>query len=119
MKELRNWFKSLNRQQAGILGAVLGYIIGSVSAPIIKLFLAIGIVILFGLMGRHLESKFESKLGFTGIIAAILVCTTMGPIQQWISSLIGGVIVGASRIALTLVGGYVVLQLHSSSTSSK
>lgn len=61
---LRDWFYNLSRPQAGILGGVAGYVIGLISGPFLRLLLSVGVIVLFGFLGRHLEKKFESRLGF-------------------------------------------------------
>ena len=109
---VKNWFNGLTRQQAGIIGGFTGYVLGVVSGPVMKLLLAIGVLVLFGFVGRHIEKKFESRLGIVGVVAAILACTTMGPIQRWTGHLLGGIITNTSRFAFAILGVYFVLQLH-------
>jgi len=105
------WFSSLTQQQAAAVGGVTGYIVGTVSGPLIRLVLTVAVLILFGFMGRHVEKKFESKLGMAGVVVAILACTAMGPIQRLMSSMIGGLLSRTSQLSFALLGVYVTMYL--------
>jgi len=111
---LRDWFNNLSRPQAGILGGVAGYVIGLLSGPILRLLLSVGVIILFGFLGRHLEKKFESRLGFIGVIAAILACTSMGPFQKVLGNIIGPIISNSSKFAFAILGVHLIFQVHDS-----
>jgi hypothetical protein len=103
--------KDLSRNQAGLLGCAAGYVLGLISGPLFRLLLTIGILILFGLVARQVEKIFESKLGVFGIVAAILACTSMGPIQKWFGNSLGNLVNQTSKFALAIVGTYFALQL--------
>jgi hypothetical protein len=109
---IREWFNGLSRQQAGAIGGIAGYIIGILSGPILRLLLSIGVIVLFGFLGRHIEKKFESRLGFIGIIAAILACTSMGPFQKVLGNIAGPIISNTSKFAFAILGVYLILRLH-------
>ena len=109
---IREWFNGLSRQQAGAIGGITGYIIGVLSGPILRLLLSIGVIVLFGFLGRHIEKKFESRLGFIGIIAAILACTSMGPFQKVLGNIAGPIISNTSKFAFAILGVYLILRLH-------
>jgi hypothetical protein len=111
---LREWFNNLSRPQAGILGGVAGYVIGLISGPILRLLLSVGVIVLFGFLGRHLEKKFESRLGFIGVIAAILACTSMGPFQKVFGNIIGPIISNSSKFAFAILGVHLIFQVHDS-----
>jgi Mn2+/Fe2+ NRAMP family transporter len=116
---MKEWFNGLTRQQAGVLGGVAGYALGVVTGPILRLLFAVGVLIMFGLLGRHIERRFEKRLGAFGIVAAILACTSMGPIQRWAGDLLGGIISNTSKLAFAILGVYLVLQLHETSVTGK
>jgi hypothetical protein len=111
---LRDWFNNLSRPQAGILGGVAGYVIGLISGPILRLLLSVGVIVLFGFLGRHLEKKFESRLGLIGVIAAILACTSLGPFQKVLGNIIGPIISNSSKFAFAILGVHLIFQLHDS-----
>jgi predicted tellurium resistance membrane protein TerC len=111
---LREWFNNLSRPQAGILGGIAGYVIGLISGPILRLLLSVGVIVLFGFLGRHLEKKFESRLGFIGVIAAILACTSMGPFQKVLGNIIGPIISNSSKFAFAILGVHLIFQVHDS-----
>ena len=106
------WFSSLTQQQAAVVGGISGYIVGTVSGPLIRLVLTVAVLILFGFMARHVEKKFESKLGIAGVVVAILACTAMGPIQKLMSSMIGGLLNRTSQLSFALLGVYVTMYLQ-------
>lgn len=114
---MKEWFQGLSRQQAGLIGGVTGYSLGVISGPVLRLLLALGVLILFGFLGRHIEHRFEKHLGAFGIVAAILACTSMGPIQRWVGDVLGGVISNTSKLAFAILGVYLILQLHETSLS--
>lgn len=116
---MKDWFNGLTRQQAGVLGGVAGYAIGVVTGPLLRLLLAVSVLIMFGLLGRHIERRFEKRLGTFGIVAAILACTSMGPIQRWAGDLLGGIISNTSKLAFAFLGVYLILQLHEASVTGK
>jgi hypothetical protein len=116
---MKEWFNGLTRQQAGVLGGLAGYALGVVTGPFLRLLLAVGILIMFGLLGRHIERRFEKRLGAFGIVAAILACTSMGPIQRWAGDLLGGIISNTSKLAFAILGVYLILQLHDTSVTGK
>lgn len=115
---IKDWFNGLNRNQAGVLGCAAGFFVGMIAGPIFRLILTIGIIIAFGFLARHLEKKFESKLGMYGVIVAILTCTTLGPLQKWFGSALGEILNQTSRFALAILGTYFVLRLHDQSKDS-
>jgi Mn2+/Fe2+ NRAMP family transporter len=116
---MKEWFTGLTRHQAGVLGGIAGYALGVITGPFLRLLLAVGVLIMFGLLGRHIERRFEKRLGAFGIVAAILACTSMGPIQRWAGDLLGGVIVNSSKLAFAMLGVYLILQLHQTITTGK
>ena len=109
---MTKWFSSLTQQQAAIVGGITGYIVGTVSGPLIRLVLTVAILILFGFMARHVEKKFESKLGTAGVVVAILACTALGPIQSVMGSVIGGILKHTSQLSFAILGIYVTINLH-------
>ena len=109
---IKEWFESLSRNQAGLVGCAAGFVLGMIAGPIFRLLLTIGIIIAFGFLARHLEKRFESRLGIYGVIVAILTCTTLGPIQKWFGNAIGEILNQSSKFALAILGTYFVLQLH-------
>lgn len=111
------WFQNLTRNQAGAVGCAAGFVVGMIAGPIFRILLAIGVIIAFGFLARHLEKKFESRLGIYGVIVAILTCTTLGPIQKWFGAAIGGILNQSSKFALAILGTYFVLQLHEQLTN--
>jgi predicted tellurium resistance membrane protein TerC len=116
---VREWFTALSRQQAGAIGGVSGYIIGLISGPLLRLLLSVGVIILFGFLGRHIEKKFESRLGFIGIIAAILACTSMGPFQKILGNIFGPIISNSSKFAFAILGVHLALRMHDALHSSQ
>lgn len=117
-QSLQTWFQNLSRNQAGAFGCAAGFFLGMISGPIFRLILTIGIIIAFGFLARHLEKKFESKLGMYGVIVAILTCTTLGPLQKWFGSALGEILNQTSRFALAILGTYFVLRLHDQTKNS-
>ena len=111
-QSLQTWFQNLTRNQAGAVGCAAGFVLGMIAGPIFRLILTIGIIIAFGFLARHLEKKFESRLGIYGVIVAILTCTTLGPLQKWFGSALGEILNQSSKFALAILGTYFVLQLH-------
>lgn len=111
-QSLQIWFQNLTRNQAGLVGCAAGFVLGMIAGPIFRLILTIGIIIAFGFLARHLEKRFESRLGIYGVIVAILTCTTLGPIQKWFGNAIGEILNQSSKFALAILGTYFVLQLH-------
>lgn len=109
---MNEWLKQLSRSQIGLVGGLAGYFLGILSGPVVRLVLAIAILVIVGIVGRSIESQFEARLGFTGVVAAILAVASLGPIQRWMSDLIGDVLTGVSRLALMLVGIFLALHLH-------
>lgn len=109
---VNEWLKQLSRPQIGLVGGLAGYFLGILSGPVVRLVLAIAILVIVGIVGRSIESQFEARLGFTGVIAAILAVASLGPIQRWMSDLLGDVLTGVSRLALMLVGIFLALHLH-------
>lgn len=97
----------------------MGCMPGVIAGPILRLLLALGVLILFGLLGRHIERRFEKRLGVFGIVAAILVCSSMGQVQSWTGDLIGGVISITSKLNLAILAVYFFLRLHKSNTPRK
>ncbi len=108
---------SLTRQQSAIAGGVSGFIIGAVSGPIVKLVLTIGVLIIFGLIARHIERNFEARLGLTGVVVAILACTAMGPVQRFVGSILGGLLQQSSKLGFALLGIYLATWVHESMMS--
>lgn len=108
---LSGFIKDLTRNQAGLLGCAAGYVLGIISGPLFRLLFTVGILILFGLVARQVEKVFESKLGVFGIVAAILACTSMGPIQKWFGNSLGSLVNQTSKFALAIVGTYFALQI--------
>lgn len=117
-QSLQTWFQNLTRNQAGAVGCAAGFVLGMIAGPIFRLILTIGIIIAFGFLARHLEKKFESRLGIYGVIVAILTCTTLGPLQKWFGSALGEILNQTSRFALAILGTYFVLRLHDQSKNS-
>jgi phage-related holin len=109
---MTKWFSSLSQQQAAVVGGITGYIVGTVSGPLIRLVLTVAVLILFGFMARHVEKKFESKLGMTGVVVAILACTALGPIQRLMGSVIGGILNHTSQLSFALLGVYLTMYVH-------
>ena len=109
---MAKWFSSLSQQQAAVVGGITGYIVGTVSGPLIRLVLTVVVLILFGFMARHVEKKFESKLGIAGVVVAILACTALGPIQRLMSSMIGGLLNRTSQLSFALLGVYLTMYVH-------
>ena len=109
---MTKWFSSLTQQQAAVVGGITGYIVGTVSGPLIRLVLTFAVLILFGFMARHVEKKFESKLGIAGVVVAILACTALGPIQHFMGSVIGGILNHTSQLSFALLGVYVTMYVH-------
>lgn len=109
---MTKWFSSLTQQQAAVVGGITGYIVGTVSGPLIRLVLTVAVLILFGFMARHVEKKFESRLGIAGVVVAILACTALGPIQRLMSSMIGGLLNRTSQLSFALLGVYLTMYAH-------
>jgi Mn2+/Fe2+ NRAMP family transporter len=109
---LKEWFSNLTRNQAGVVGCITGYFLGVISGPIIRLLLALSVLVMFGFLGRHLERKFESRLGTYGVIAAILAVTSMGPVKSWMGDVLADLFVHSSRFALAILCTYFLIQLH-------
>ena len=109
---MAKWFSSLSQQQAAVVGGITGYIVGTVSGPLIRLVLTVSVLILFGFMARHVEKKFESKLGMAGVVVAILACTALGPIQRLMGSVIGGIPNHTSQLSFALLGVYLTMYVH-------
>ena len=109
---MAKWFSSLSQQQAAVVGGITGYIVGTVSGPLIRLVLTVSVLILFGFMARHVEKKFESKLGMAGVVVAILACTALGPIQRLMGSVIGGILNHTSQLSFALLGVYLTMYVH-------
>ena len=116
---MKEWFNGLSRQQTGVLGGFVGYSLGLIAGPVLRLLLALGVLVMFGLLGRHIERRFEKRLGAFGIVAAILACSSMGPVQSWVGVVIGGVISNTSKLTFAIIGVYLFLRLHESSASEK
>ncbi len=106
--------KGLSKFQVGLVGGVAGYFLGLLSGPVMRLLFAVVILVIFGIVGRSIESRFESQLGFTGMVAAILAVASLGPIQGWMGDVLGDVFASVSRLALTIVGVYLALHIHQS-----
>jgi hypothetical protein len=109
---MNDWMKGLSKVQAGLIGGVAGYFLGLLSGPVVRLILTLVVLVVFGIVGRSIESRFEAHLGFTGIVAAILAIASLGPIQRWMGELLGDLFTGVSRLALTIVGVYLALHVH-------
>ena len=117
-QSLRIRFQNLTRNQAGAVGCAAGFSLGMIAGPLFRLVLAVGVIVLFGFIARHLEKRFESKLGIFGVVAAILACASLSPVQKWLGALLGEILNQSSKFALAIVGTYLVLQIHDQMTQN-
>ena len=109
---MTDWLRDLSRLQIGLLGGIMGFSLGLFSGPVLRLILTVLVLITFGLVGRTIESRFEAHLGLTGIVAVILLLSTLGPVQRSIGELLGSLVSGVSHLILAVVGVFLSLQLH-------
>lgn len=118
LNDLRTWFGELSHTQVGIIGGILGYGVGLITGPILRLSLALIVLVLFGLISRSISSKFESRLGMTGVIVAILAASSLGGIQSILGKAIGDVVLMLSPFALALLGAHFAFYIHSAAVSN-
>jgi hypothetical protein len=109
---MTDWLRDLSRLQIGLLGGIIGFSLGLFSGPVLRLILTFFVLVTFGLVSRSIESRFEAHLGFTGIVAVILLLSTLGPIQRSIGQLLGNLFAGVSHLILAIVGILLSLKLH-------
>lgn len=111
-EDLIRWFSGLSNLQAGVLGGLVGYAAGLLAGPLLRLSLALLILIAFGFLGRSIQNSFESKLGMTGAVAAILALASLGGVQGFLGDAIGKIILYLSPFALALLGAHFALNMH-------
>ncbi len=117
-QSLRIRFQNLTRNQAGAVGCAVGFLLGMIAGPLLRLVLAVVVIVLFGFLARHLEKRFESKLGIFGVVAAILAWASLGPVQKWFGALLGELLNQSSKFAFAILGTYLVLQIHDQMTQN-
>lgn len=110
---MRDWYSNLTRTQAGLLGGIIGYAVGISSGPLLRIIFYVLIIVAFGLIGKHVDAKIEASYGITGVVAAILVFTLLGPIQRWIGETTGDAIRDSSKFGLAIAGVFLALKIHS------
>lgn len=113
--DLRDWFAGLSHTQVGVIGGVIGYLIAVVAGPILRLSLTILVLVIFGLISRSISSRFESRLGMTGVVVAILTVSSLGGVQSVLGDLVGDILMFSSRFALALLGAHFAFYLHTAS----
>ena len=110
--KLTDWFKQLSRGQVGVLGGIAGYSIGILTGPSVRILVAIGLVVVFALVGKHLDEHFEARLGAMGIAAAISATYVLEPVRHALSGYLGSAIAHASKLGLAFAGVIFALRLH-------
>lgn len=109
---MSEWWRDLSKVQIGLFGGVVGFAFGLFSGPVLRLILTVLVLVIFGLVGRSIESQFEARLGFTGIVAVILVVANLGPIQDWMGQFLGDFFAGISHLVLTVLGIVLAIYIH-------
>jgi hypothetical protein len=96
------------------MGGVLGYIVGVITGPLIQFSLTLIVLIAFGFISRSLQNKFESRLGITGAVAAMLAFSSMDGVQDFFGDIVGNILMYSSKFALALIVAHFALYLHTS-----
>lgn len=112
--DTKAWYASLSHTQVGVMGGVLGYIVGVITGPLIQVSLTLIVLIAFGFISRSLQNKFESRLGITGAMAAMLAISSMDGIQDFFGDIVGNILMYTSKFALALIVAHFALYLHTS-----
>lgn len=105
-------FGRLTRPQVGVLGAIVGYSLGIVAGPVVRLLVGISLIVVFYFVGKHLDDRFEAALGLAGVMAAILATYLLEPVRHALAGTLGDLIGHASRLILAAIGVFVALQLY-------
>lgn len=112
--DIKAWYASLSHTQVGVMGGVLGYIVGVITGPLLQVFLTLIVLIAFGFISRSLQNKFESRLGITGAVAAMLAFSSMDGVQNFFGDIVGKILMYSSKFALALIVAHFALYLHTS-----
>lgn len=106
------WFAELDRRQAALIGATTGYVIGIMSGSLIRLVLTIVLIFVVYFAARALEEQFEMRFGLFGLLAFVLVCTGLGPVQDFVGDTLSSFAENFSSIGLALIGGCAAVQIQ-------
>lgn len=114
---MKDQYSKLTKVQAGILGGIVGYAVGISSGSLLRIIFYLLIIVAFGLVGKHLDTRIEASYGITGVVLAILIFTALGPVQRWIGEAAGDAIRDSSKYGLAVAGVFLALKFHTVSNT--
>lgn len=106
------WFAEIERRQAALVGAIAGYVIGIMSGSLIRFMLTVVLILIMYYAQKALEEQFEIRFGLLGLLSFVVVCTGLGPVQDFVGDTLSTFTESFSSIGLALVGGFAAVQIQ-------
>lgn len=102
----------LNRNQVVVAGGTVGYMVGLLAGPVVKALTGVVLAFAFYFVGKHLDDRFESELGYVGIAAAILAAYLLNPVRHALAGTIGNFVSHTSAFLLAGIGALFAMKAY-------
>jgi hypothetical protein len=109
---IKDRYLSLSRPEVTILGGVIGYAIGLLAGPVLRVGLTGIVMVGFWFLFKHIDAHLESNLGLIGVLFAVFFCNIVGSVEGLVGGFLGNLIADASRWGLAAAGALAAPRLQ-------